>query len=127
MLRESIKADGQTIDLEGLADPNCKEIAGLKHSKVLIEYADVFMSRDAEQLASIRDKLEKEMGANKLVDASGVASNFQRMVRIADGSGTSVQEVNNLLRQFNDMRKMMKTVNKMGGMQRGMANAMMRR
>ena len=90
MLRESIKADGQTIDLEGLADPNCKEIAGLKHSHRLIEYADVFMLRYAEQLALVRDKLEKEMGANKLVDASGVASNFQRMVRIADGSGIPV-------------------------------------
>jgi hypothetical protein len=90
MLRESIKADGQTIDLEGLADPNCKEIAGLKHSRTLIEYADVFMSRDAEKLALIGGKLEKEMGANKLVDASGVASNFQRMVRIADGSGIPV-------------------------------------
>ena len=37
MLRESIQADGQTIDLEGLADPACKEITGLKHSKTLIE------------------------------------------------------------------------------------------
>jgi len=90
MLRESIKAEGQTIDLEGLADPNCKEIAGLKHSRTLIEYADVFMSRDAEQLALVGEKLKKEMGANKLVDASGVASNFQRMVRIADGTGIPV-------------------------------------
>ena len=90
MLRESINAEGQSIDLEGLADPNCKEIAGLKHSRTLIEYADVFMSRDAEKLALIGAKLEKEMGANKLVDASGVASNFQRMVRIADGSGIPV-------------------------------------
>ena len=53
--------------------------------------------------------------------------NGSRKKRIADGSGTSVQEVNNLLRQFNDMRKMMKTVNKMGGMKRGLANAMLRR
>ena len=87
MLRESINADGQSIDLDGLADPNCKEIPGLKHSKLLIEYADVFMSRDAEQLVIVRDKLEKALGADKLVDASGVASNFQRMVRIADGTG----------------------------------------
>ena len=32
------------------------------------------------------------MGANKLVDAAGVASNFQRMVRIADGCGIPVDE-----------------------------------
>ena len=48
MLRESIKADGQIIDLDGLADPDCKEIAGLQHSHILIEYADTFMSRDTE-------------------------------------------------------------------------------
>lgn len=94
MLRESIQADGQTIDLEGLADPACKEIAGLKNSLMLIEYADVFMTRDAAQLAAVCEKLEKEMGAKALVDAAGVASNFQRMVRIADGSGIPVDPGN---------------------------------
>lgn len=50
--------------------------------------------------------------------------NGSRRKRIANGSGTSVQEVNNLLKQFGDMRKMMKTMNKMGGMKRGLANLM---
>ncbi len=36
-----------------------------------------------------------------------------RKKRIADGSGNSVQAVNQLLKQFNAMRKMMKNVNKM--------------
>jgi len=40
--------------------------------------------------------------------------NGGRKKRIADGSGTSIQQVNNLLKQFDDMRKMMKAVNKMG-------------
>ncbi len=43
-----------------------------------------------------------------------------RKKRIADGSGTSIQQVNNLLKQFEDMRKMMKAVNKMS--KRGMPN-----
>lgn len=38
-----------------------------------------------------------------------------RRKRIANGSGTSVQEVNNLLKQFGEMRKMMKKMNKMSG------------
>lgn len=50
--------------------------------------------------------------------------NGSRKKRIANGSGTSVQEVNNLLKQFGDMRKMMKTMNKMGGMKKGLANLM---
>lgn len=41
--------------------------------------------------------------------------NGSRKNRIAQGSGRTVQEVNNLLKQFGDMRKLMKTMNKMGG------------
>ena len=42
--------------------------------------------------------------------------NASRKKRIAKGSGTSVQEVNRLLKQFEDMKKMMK---QMTGMQKG--------
>jgi signal recognition particle subunit SRP54 len=38
--------------------------------------------------------------------------NPSRKNRIAKGSGTSVQQVNNLLKQFEDMRKMMRMMNK---------------
>ncbi len=41
--------------------------------------------------------------------------NGSRRQRIAIGSGTSVSQVNQLLKQFEQMRKMMKTMNKMGG------------
>jgi signal recognition particle subunit SRP54 len=37
-----------------------------------------------------------------------------RRKRIATGSGTSIQQVNNLMKQFNDMRKMMRSMSKMG-------------
>ena len=36
--------------------------------------------------------------------------NGSRRVRIAKGSGTSIQEVNRLLKQFDDMKKMMKNI-----------------
>jgi signal recognition particle subunit SRP54 len=36
--------------------------------------------------------------------------NGSRRRRIAKGSGTSVQEVNNLLKQYAEMRKMMKSL-----------------
>ncbi len=39
--------------------------------------------------------------------------NGSRRKRIADGSGTSIQQVNNLMKQFGDMRKLMKNMNKM--------------
>ncbi len=47
--------------------------------------------------------------------------NGSRKNRIASGSGTSVQQVNQLLKQFSDMRKMMKTMNKMGGGKRALS------
>jgi len=46
--------------------------------------------------------------------------NGSRKIRISKGSGTTVQEVNQLLKQFDQMRKMMKTMNKMGGAKRAL-------
>jgi signal recognition particle subunit SRP54 len=46
--------------------------------------------------------------------------NASRKRRIASGSGTDVQEVNRLLRQFRESQKMMKTMQKTGG--RGLSN-----
>lgn len=48
--------------------------------------------------------------------------NGSRRKRIANGSGTTIQDVNNLLKQFGEMRKMMKSMNKMGGGKKGLAN-----
>ena len=49
------------------------------------------------------------------------AINGSRRKRIATGSGTSIQQVNGLMKQFGEMRKMMKTMNKLGGGKRGLA------
>ncbi len=46
--------------------------------------------------------------------------NGSRRKRIAKGSGTSVREVNDLLKQFTQMKKMMKTMTKMSKMGRAM-------
>ncbi|MFW5834056.1 MAG: signal recognition particle protein [Pseudomonadota bacterium] len=59
------------------------------------------------QAAIIDSMTPKERRDTKLLGAS-------RKRRIAAGSGTSVQDVNKLLKQFNDMQTMMKRVKKMG-------------
>ena len=46
--------------------------------------------------------------------------NGTRRKRIALGSGASVQEVNELVKQFDQMKKMMKTMSKMGNTGRGL-------
>lgn len=50
--------------------------------------------------------------------------NGSRRQRIAKGSGTSIQQVNQLLKQFNDMRKMMKMMNNQGGARRALSGLM---
>jgi signal recognition particle subunit SRP54 len=45
--------------------------------------------------------------------------NGSRRKRIARGSGTSVEEINRLLKQFVEMRKMLKTMSGMGGGKKG--------
>ena len=47
--------------------------------------------------------------------------NGSRRKRIAQGSGTSVEDINKLLKQFDQMRKMMKQLSGMGGKRRGLA------
>ena len=58
--------------------------------------------------AIIKSMTPKERSSPELMNGS-------RKIRIAKGSGTTVTEVNQLLKQFDQMRKMMKTMNKMGG------------
>ncbi len=48
-----------------------------------------------------------------------VIINGSRRKRIANGSGTSVQQVNQLLKQFTEMKKMMKKFTKMSPKQLG--------
>lgn len=48
--------------------------------------------------------------------------NGSRRKRIADGSGTSIQEVNKLIKQFDEMRKMMKLMNNPSAMKNLMRN-----
>jgi signal recognition particle subunit SRP54 len=47
--------------------------------------------------------------------------NGSRRRRLAAGSGTDIQQVNALMKQFEDMRKMMRTMNKMSQTKGGMA------
>ena len=53
--------------------------------------------------------------------------NGSRRKRIADGSGTSVAEVNRLLKQFEGTRKMMKSAMGLGGGMPAMPGMMRRR
>lgn len=59
------------------------------------------------QIAIIDSMTKKERRYPKLLNAS-------RKIRVSQGSGVEVKDINKLLKQFNDMQKMMKRMNKLG-------------
>ena len=62
-------------------------------------------------------KLQAIISSMTLVERKKPAViNGSRKKRIANGSGTKIQDVNRLLKQFNQMQKMMKKMSKKGGM-----------
>lgn len=81
---------------------------GMGKLKGLMENANVDDSILKKQEAIILSMTLKEREKPELLNAS-------RRKRIAAGSGTTVQEVNKLLKQFQDMQTMMKRMQKLGG------------
>jgi signal recognition particle subunit SRP54 len=82
-------------------------LPGVGKIKQQIEDANLDTSILKRQAAIIGSMTQKERRKPEIIKAS-------RKKRIAAGSGTSVQEVNRLLRQFDDMATMMKRMNKLG-------------
>ena len=67
----------------------------------------------AQTIAIINSMTSKERRIPKIIVGS-------RKKRIALGSGTQIQDVNRLLKQYEQMQKMMKKFTKPGGMQKMM-------
>ncbi|WP_207536749.1 signal recognition particle protein [Sabulicella rubraurantiaca] len=105
-----LKQIGKMGSLSGLMGM----LPGVGKLKAQIENANLDTTILKKQAAIIGSMTPKERRAPEIIKAS-------RKRRIAAGSGASVQEVNRLLKQFEDMRDMMKRMNKMGqkGLMRG--------
>ena len=59
----------------------------MAHAEVLVGFAEALVRRDDAALAHARGEVLEKLGPGGLVDTAAVASNFQRMVRIADSTG----------------------------------------
>ena len=84
MLRESSQTHDENIDVSAVMTG---DDAGIEHGAQLVAIAEALVSRDATAMQAARNALIASAGSEVLVDAVGVASNFQRMVRIADSTG----------------------------------------
>ena len=94
------------------------------------------MDKMPSQISAAAGKINPEDGDKSLAQIEAIISSMtflerkkpevikaKRKLRIAAGSGVSVQEVNKLLKQFEEMQKMMKMFSKggMGKMMRGLS------
>lgn len=77
---------GKVFDLHAVTE-GAAATSGLAHEEVLVAFAEALVCDGADALARSRTRILEELGPEALVDAAAVASNFERMVRIADSTG----------------------------------------
>ena len=87
LLRASSELQGDKVDVSAITDPKAADASGIPQAGVLVAFADAVVGRDDAELGRAREAVLDELGAPGLVDSAAVASNFERMVRIADGCG----------------------------------------
>jgi hypothetical protein len=87
MLRASIETAGGEVDLSGLADGSTAAGSPVRGAAALVAFVEAVLSSGAQQVAKARERVREELGSAAVVDAAAVIGNFERMVRIADGTG----------------------------------------
>jgi hypothetical protein len=91
------------VELSALIDADVAASSGVEHGDVLLAFADAMVGRDDPALTRARDAILQTLGPEALVDAAGVASNFERMVRIADATGIPLDDrMMNLTKEVRD-------------------------
>ena len=88
MLRESSRTHEESVDFAALMEGDVE--SGVLHGAELVRFAEAVVAGSAADCEAARQALAGAMGAEALVDAAGVISNFERMVRIADATGISI-------------------------------------
>ena len=83
MLRASVESTGDDVELRGVTG---EASSGIAHGDLLVRFAEQLVG-DGDDLESARDELVDAMGPAALVDTAAVVGNFERMARIADGTG----------------------------------------
>ena len=73
---------------QGAAVGDC----GIPDGRLLIEFAEAILGGDKARLARVRAAILSTMGGAALVDAAGVAGLFNAIDRVADATGTPLEE-----------------------------------
>mgnify|MGYP000898908936 FL=1 len=99
MLRVSAKINEIDIDIQGVGGDVSSASQGVEFGLQLMLFAESVANRDSHALGASRQALLDVAGPLVLVDAAGVAANFQRMVRIADSIGIPYDNLDSSLGQ----------------------------
>ena len=86
MLRVSTQISGEKVDIRGIVDGGAAA-DDMSIEQSLLHYAESALGEDLQVIADARQSVKDLLGEQAMVDAAGVIANFQRMVRIADGTG----------------------------------------
>ncbi len=70
-----------------MTDHEAAASSGVEHGNLLIAFTEAMVRDDDATLTQTRHAVIEELSPEVMVDAAGVASNFERMVRIADATG----------------------------------------
>lgn len=92
MLRASSDATQSSYQVDAIAQGPSAGDGNIPHGALLVEFCDAAQNRDEEAMAPLRKSLVERLGNEALVDTCGVIANFQRMVRIADGTGIPLDD-----------------------------------
>lgn len=95
MLRVSANKTNSEIDINMIMGDESLDHTDIEFARELMNFASSLASRDETSLKTARDNLVAIAGDAVLIDAAGVAANFQRMVRIADATGIPVDSNSN--------------------------------
>lgn len=102
MLRVSTQTHATELDLDAV-NGNAESASRVRFGAELVRFAAAVATREPDELAAARAALLAAAGPRVLVDAAGVAANFQRMVRIADATGIPVDDIGTeMSRQIRD-------------------------
>ena len=93
MLRASAFKNQIDVDIQSIRGDLQSAEQGIKFGAQLLAFAEAVAHRDTQAIITTRTALLNAAGPLVVIDAAGVAANFQRMVRIADSIGIPVDDM----------------------------------
>lgn len=65
----------------------------MPHGKICAAFAEAFVAHDDARLEEVRNEMTGALGVAAMIDAAGIAAIFNAIGRIADATGTPIDDV----------------------------------